>query len=43
MCKHGHISRNGLTSALAEAEANNRGCTTRKIHERTTPDFIVEP
>jgi hypothetical protein len=37
------MSLNAPTSALAEAEANNRGYPTRKIHERTTPDFIVEP
>jgi hypothetical protein len=43
MCKHGHISRNALTSALAEAEGQQPWLPTRKLRERTTPDFIVEP
>jgi hypothetical protein len=36
------MSRNALTSALAVPKANNRGYTTRKLHKRTTPDFIAE-
>jgi hypothetical protein len=36
------MSRNALTSALAAPKANNRGYTTRKLHEQTTPDFIAE-
>jgi hypothetical protein len=35
------MSRNALTSALAKAEGQQPWYTTRKIHERTTPDFIV--
>ena len=38
----GHMSRNALTSALAVQKANTRGYTTRKLHKRTTPDFIAE-
>jgi hypothetical protein len=36
------MSRNALTSALAVPKANNRGYKARKLHKRTTPDFIAE-